>query len=464
MRRAEALRGLARTDVRAALTIAGLLVVVLAVQSVALYAYVARESLEEADRWMGHALRAIALRVERGEALDMSVRDLRDSLPGEAVAVRLRDASGALVSEWGEWPPESRQIGPQRRASATAMAWLRNRRPRLVGSHSLHDGRLLEVALPLSHFHSESSEIGRRIALVALLSAAAALVTGLAASRHAFAPLRRATGVLRHVDAGSLGQRLPTRGTGDPVDLHAETLNRVLARIDAAFERLRAFSSDAAHELRTPLNRIANVAEVALQSGDSRELQAALETIRSSTDELSQMVQSLLLLAELGDRRMALPWPTLDVDEWIARSVEMYSPSFEEQGVTLAAKSDAGRIEGDRMLLDRVLVNLFDNALGCVPRGGRVEVQAQRGPGGVVVQVDDSGPGIPESERERIFERFERGRSAGRASHGLGLAIARAVARLHGGELGAESSPLGGARFVLRLPGQRAGDTLVRRV
>ncbi|HEX5065807.1 MAG TPA: HAMP domain-containing sensor histidine kinase, partial [Myxococcota bacterium] len=218
----------------------------------------------------------------------------------------------------------------------------------------------------------------------------------------------------------------------------------------------RAFSSDAAHELRTPLNRIANVAEVALDSGDGDEQESALETIRATTEELSQMVQSLLLLAELGDRRMALPWPTLDVDEWIARSVEMYAPSFEEQGVTLAAKSDAGRIEGDRTLLDRILVNLFDNALGCVPRGGRVEVLAQRSPGGVVVQVDDSGPGIPEAERERIFERFERGSTAGRASHGLGLAIARAVARLHGGELVAESSPLGGARFVLRLPVQRA--------
>ncbi|HEX5066587.1 MAG TPA: histidine kinase dimerization/phospho-acceptor domain-containing protein, partial [Myxococcota bacterium] len=285
MRRAEALRrALARTDVRAALTIAGLLVVVLAVQGVALYAYVARESLEEADRWIGHSLRAIALREERGEPLDVSVRDLRDSLPGKAVAVRVLDPSGALVSSWGKWPPPARQIGPERSALATALAWLRNQRPLLVGSRELRDGRVLEVALPLSHFHSESAEIGRRIALVALICSVAALVTGLAASLRAFAPLRRATSVLRHVDAGSLGQRLPTRGTGDPVDVHAETLNRVLARIDAAFERLRAFSSDAAHELRTPLNRIANVAEVALDSGDGDEQESALETIRATTE------------------------------------------------------------------------------------------------------------------------------------------------------------------------------------
>ena len=453
-------RTLARTDVRAALTIAGLLLVVLALQGAALYAYVASESLEEAERWMGHAQRAIALRAGRGEPLDLPVRDLRDSFPGEAVAVRVYGVSGELLSQWGKWPPASRRIGMERSAAHTALAWLRSRSSRLVGSERLRDGRLLEIALPLSHFHSESGEIGRRIALVALVSAAAALVTGLAASLHAFAPLRRATLLLRGVDAGSLRQRLPTRGTGDPVDVHAETLNRVLVRIDAAFERLRAFSSDAAHELRTPLNRIANVAEVALAGGDAREQESALEAIRSSTEELSQMVQSLLLLAELGDRRMALPWPTLDVDEWIARSVEIYGPAFEEHGVKLSARSDAGCIEGDRTLLDRVLVNLFENALHHVPVGGCVEVQALRSPDGVVVRVDDSGPGIPEAERERIFARFERGGAAGRGCHGLGLAIARAVARLHGGELSAERSSLGGARFVLRLPGRRLPDAL----
>jgi len=454
----QARRSLARTDVRAALTITGLLLVALVLQGLALYAYVAAESLEEADRWMRHALRSIELRVDRGEPLEIAIADLRESLPGEALCVRVLDAQGALRQSWGDWPPEERQIAMAPRGPTTALRWLR-RQTRLIGGETLPDGGRLDLALSLGHFHSESAEVGRRIAVAGLLSTLVALAIGLGASLRAFAPLRRATALLRGIDAGSLGHRLPTRGTGDPVDLHAETLNRVLARIDTSFARLRAFSSDAAHELRTPLNRMANVAEVALQGEDAREQRAALESIRSTVEEQSQMVQSLLLLAELGDRRLALPWPLLDVDAWIARCVELYTPSFEEQGVKLAARSDAGTIEGDRTLLDRILVNLLDNALAHLEPGARVEIEAVRSATGVTICVDDSGPGIPAADRERIFERFARlDRGMRSVGHGLGLAIARAVARLHGGELEIEDSPLGGARFRVWLPGGPEAD------
>ena len=452
-------RTLARTDVRAALTIAALVLAALVVQGLALYAYVGRESLEEADRWMGHALRSIALRVERGDPLEAAVADLRAAFPGHPIAVRVLDGEGAVAAGWGTWPRAEEQVetghGPDARAAFRA--WRDGVDQQLVGSASLSGARRLELAMPLLHFHKEAAELGRRIAVVGALSALVALITGLFASLHAFAPLRRATRVLRGVDAGELDRRLATRGTGDPVDRHAETLNRVLARIDAAFGRLRAFSSDAAHELRTPLNRIANVVDVALQGGEDREQRAALETIRETTDELSRMVQSLLLLAELGDRRAALRWPELDVDAWIARTAELYAPSFEERGVKLAVRSAAGTLEGDRMLLDRILVNLLDNALAQLGAGGRVEIEAQRTQNGVTICVDDSGPGIPELERERVFERFAHADRGTRSGHGLGLAIARAVARLHGGDIEIERSPLGGARFCVRLPRRGTG-------
>ena len=132
------------------------------------------------------------------------------------------------------------------------------------------------------------------------------LLIGLGTTLRAFTPLRRATTQLRDVDTGSLGVRLPSRGTGDPIDLHAETLNRVLERIDAGFAQLRAFSSDVAHELRTPLNRISNVSEVALLEGGEPELRAALEAVHGTTEELARMVQALLLLAEIDERRLAL--------------------------------------------------------------------------------------------------------------------------------------------------------------
>jgi len=120
----------------------------------------------------------------------------------------------------------------------------------------------------------------------AVIAAAVVLLIGLGTTMRAFAPLRRATAMLAEVGTGSLGVRLPSRGTGDPIDCHAETLNAVLERIDAGFERLRAFSSDVAHELRTPLNRMRNVTEVALAKADPEEQRVALERVEQSIDEL----------------------------------------------------------------------------------------------------------------------------------------------------------------------------------
>src|SRR6185295_6019429 len=108
-------------------------------------------------------------------------------------------------------------------------------------------------------------------------------------------------------------------------------------------------------------------------------------------------------------------------------------------------------IEGDRVLLDRIIANLLDNALGHAPSGSRVEIHTARRDGGVAIAVDDAGPGIPEADRERVFDRFARLSGANTPGHGLGLSLARAIAELHGGTLRASKSPLGGARFELWL-------------
>jgi signal transduction histidine kinase len=451
-------RALARTDVRAAVTIAGVLMLTLGVQGLALYAYVASEYVEEAERWLYYATGEVQTSIAAGVPLERAVRERLAGVPGGDIAVRLRDPSGALIESWGRWPEETRQLAARGRSEHHHfIGRLASHKDVLVGGSELAGGNRIELALPLRHFVHETGEVGRRLLLAGLLSGALALAVGLWASLRAFAPLRRATALLRDLDARSLGRRLPTRSTGDPVDRHAETLNEVLTAIDTAFGRLRAFSSDVAHELRTPLNRIGNVVDVALLSGDERELRSALETIRDSTHEMARMTQSLLLLAEIDDRRLSLRRETIDVESWFAKVGEVYAPSFEERGAKLAQHAEPLRIEGDRTLLDRILVNLLDNALARVEAGGRVELGAERSAGGVAIRVDDSGPGVPPAERERIFDRFARLADSQRVGgHGLGLAIARGVARLHGGDLRVGDSPLGGARFELWLPGKSA--------
>jgi signal transduction histidine kinase len=163
------------------------------------------------------------------------------------------------------------------------------------------------------------------------------------------------------------------------------------------------------------------------------------------------MVDTLLLIAEVDDRRVPLKRERVDVDAWLSSMLEAWAPAFEERGAKLSLRSAGGVIEADRALLDRVLSNLLDNALR--HGGGAALLEAQRDPDGLVIALDDAGPGIPETDRERVFERFVRlDRSRRGTTGGLGLALARSVARLLGGDLTLAPSRLGGARFEWRLP------------
>ncbi len=466
MRRAERLvRAWRRSDTRAVLAVGGALVLALGLQAVSISAFVSIEALEEADDWLQKA-RRLLVSLDAAEASGDSLLDAaHDTLTGGERAMRLL-VPGSAPLQRGSWPaPDAitaarRPDGPERGLGSIVLL---RRDGFLVDSIVLSGGRTLELALPLKPFAREAYEIERLLALLVLFSSVAAFGVALFATRRAFSPLRAGTALLEGVDAQHLSARLPTRATGDPVDRHAETLNRVLGGIESSFERLRSFSSDVAHELRTPLNRIRTVAEVALADGRAEELGAALERIQGSVEELGRMVDALLLIAEVDDGRVPLKLEHIDVDAWLRQTVETWAPAFEERGVTLSLHCAAGTALADRTLLDRVLSNLLDNAARHGAAGGRVALDAAGDDEKLAIALDDAGPGIPERDRERVFERFVRlGRSQRGGSGGLGLALARAVARRLGGQLVAEESRLGGARFVWRLPRAAPARATVR--
>jgi signal transduction histidine kinase len=446
---------LRRSDTRAVLAIGGALVLVLGLQVASISAYISIEALEQADDWLQKARRLVVSLDADGASVESLVDAAHVALTGSKRAVRLR-LKGRAPLQRGDWPEPDSITAARRREEPKrgfGSVLLLRSGGFLVDSIELSGGRALELALPLDSFTRESYELKRLLALLVLLSSVAAFGVALFATRRAFAPLDAGTALLEAVDAQHLSARLPTRSTGDPVDRHAETLNRVLGGIEASFERLRSFSSDVAHELRTPLNRIRTVADVALADGGPPELATALERIQGSIEELGRMVDALLLIAEVDDGRVPLKLERIDVDAWLRHMVETWAPVFEERGVTLSLRSAAGTALADRTLLDRVLSNLLDNAARHGAAGGRVALDAEGDDEGLVIALDDAGPGIPEHDRERVFERFVRlERSQRGGSGGLGLALARAVARRLGGQLGVEGSELGGARFVWRLP------------
>jgi len=274
-------------------------------------------------------------------------------------------------------------------------------------------------------------------AVALLLASLAGYAVASGALRPVEAMRRRAAAI----SADSPGSRLPVPDSSDEIARLGETLNDMLARLEAAFERERAFTADASHELRTPLTILKAELELALRDGRSPdELRAALESAAEETDRLVRLAEDLLAIARLEDGRLPLRIERLDAGELAAATAARFG---------LHATVSAGiAVDGDRDRLEQALSNLVDNALR--HGGGDVVVEALERDGVVRLDVRDSGPGFPPGFIPKAFDRFSRGdRSRGGA--GLGLAIVAAVAESHGGVARAANLPGGGADVWIEL-------------
>jgi signal transduction histidine kinase len=259
-------------------------------------------------------------------------------------------------------------------------------------------------------------------------------------------PLRHVTARLADFSINDLSRRLPQPRGHDEIAQLIRTANATLDRLELAVEQQRRFSSDASHELRTPIAGLRAQLESALMYPDDTDLFATLKSALRDTDRLEAVVSDLLFLAQLGtDHKIATE--LIDLGQMVAGELE------ERAGrAVIGADIQPGvEVEGVRVQLLRLLVNLLDNA----ERYGEgvIDVAVFAEEGDAVLMVTDSGPGIPHQDRDRVFERFTRldtARSRSAGGTGLGLAIARDIARAHGGSLQIADSPTG-ARFVLRL-------------
>ncbi len=296
------------------------------------------------------------------------------------------------------------------------------------------------AAAPLTDVTSTLGAL-RKVLLVAvpIVVLAAAVATWLATGA-ALQPVDRLRAAADAVEVGNTEHppQLAVPPGGDELRRLGETLNQLLARVHDAGERQRRFVADAAHELRSPLASLRAQLEVALVVPNSPEdwpriVNDALEDV----DRLSGLAEDLLVLARLDSGG---PRPTQLVDV-----------------ASLTGTAERGLfVEGEEIALKRMLDNLIANA----HRYARdhVEVAAHREGGHVVVTVEDDGPGIPEADRERVFEpwvRLDAGRGRDDGGAGLGLSIVRSIARVHGGDVMLASSRLGGLAAIVRLPAGR---------
>ena len=307
----------------------------------------------------------------------------------------------------------------------------------------------------ISPIEDAQSDAEKALLLAGGAALVAALLAGYLLAARTASPLRRFAATAAEVDGGDLTPRLDSR-PADAEELRtlAEAFNHMLDRLDLAFAQQRQFVSDASHELRSPLTAIRGQLEVLARNdspsaADVRRVEAmTMREIR----RVERLVDDLLALARL-DEGVGLELREVQVAVFLGDLA-----AAEPNEGTEIGQLAAGSIQLDPDLLAQVVRNLLANAHRHAGPDGRVALSARAADQGLIVTVDDDGPGIPPTERERVFDRFHRSEAArDRASggSGLGLGIARSILARHGGRIWIEDSPLGGARVSFALPGFR---------
>lgn len=255
------------------------------------------------------------------------------------------------------------------------------------------------------------------------------------------------------VQSGDLSSRMAVVGN-DEFSILASNMNAMLARIEKLVQGIHQVSDNIAHDLRTPLTRLRADVQVALQQNDEAVHRAALGRVLVELDKMQAIFNSLLAISRAESGGMPMKRTRVNFSELLEELVELYAPSAEDKGLMLEGEIPAGlQLYGNRQLLAQALSNLLDNALKYVPAGGKVKLSAHGRAGRIKVAVDDSGPGIPDEMRDKVFERFTRvDPSRTIAGTGLGLSLAKAFIELHHGRLGVVRSKLGGSSFTLDLP------------
>jgi signal transduction histidine kinase len=268
-------------------------------------------------------------------------------------------------------------------------------------------------------------------------------------------PLRRMARIAADVDAGELTHRIGQSGPHDEVRALAEAFDRMLDRLQDAFARQRSFASDASHELRTPLTIVRGQLEVLAGQPDvTREDVRRVERVVSAeVQRMQRLIDDLLLLARTDEGPLH-DVRRIDVHQFLTEVFDRLSATGDRR----FALDDVpvGTVPGDADRLEQVIGNLVRNAVQHTEPGGLVRLSGAVAGDRLLIRVDDDGPGIPEHQADRVFDRFYRtdsARTRAAGGTGLGLSISRAIAEAHGGRVFAERSPEGGARVGFELPG-----------
>ncbi|GLK67929.1 sensor histidine kinase [Hansschlegelia plantiphila] len=379
---------------------------------------------------------------------------LLTTFSGEVLAGNVSAAPAASLAEAGE-----REIPYQRTGETTTAPY-----PAVVRVFLLPGGYRLLVGRDTEERERLSAVIANAVQWSLALVVVLGLAGGVFVAKRVLKRLDAMTETSRTIMAGDLSGRLAVTGSDDEFDRLAQATNAMLDRINELMAGLKEVSDNIAHDLKTPLTRLRNRAEAALRTATGEEeWRVAMEQVIAESEGMIRIFDALLLIAraESGGARGQIA--EVDVAEVARGVVELYEPLAEERGARLTVEALGQiRVLGNRELIGQVVANLVENALNYGTTDGRpgeVTVSALALGADARLVVADRGPGIPPQDRSRAMERFVRlDTSRSRPGSGLGLALASAVARLHGGALTLEDNAPG-LRATLTLP--RAADAVL---
>jgi signal transduction histidine kinase len=317
--------------------------------------------------------------------------------------------------------------------------------------HQISQAGTVQAAQRAADSHQLIVNSGIALAIVAVL----ALAVGWLVAGRMLRPIRTITRTAQRISSSSLHERLALDGPPDELKELGDTLDDLFGRLDAAFDAQRHFVANASHELRTPLTVERNLLQVALDDPDT-----SAETWRStaaellaSNDEQKHLIEALLALA--NSESGLDHWERIDLGEVCQTALAGIGPDYDQLALQLETAIHPAWLDGDPKLVERLVVNLVDNAMSHNVAGGQVHISTDVSDGQAVLTVTNTGPVIPPGEIDRLFRPFQRldpRRTHHQSGHGLGLSIVRAVAATHHATTTARPLPDGGLVLTVIFP------------
>lgn len=319
------------------------------------------------------------------------------------------------------------------------------------------DRYLIEVGASLSGSHRVLHALN--LTLLSGLPIVIGLVVfgGHVLMKRALQPVRNLMSAAEEITLHHLSRRLPLSASGDEIESLTRVLNQMIARLDESFQHTSRFTADASHELRTPLTIVRGELEALLfREEASGEMKEALASLLEEVEGLVKIVEGLFALSRLDTGEARGERVRLDLAELAGTTAEQMCLLAEEKQISLTCQTnDRVEVEGDRARLKQVVVNLLDNAIKYTPPRGKISLIVKTQDGHALLEVKDSGPGIPEAALPHLFERFYRAdevRSRDVGGAGLGLSIVQSICTAHGGSVSVKNISPTGCQVTVELP------------